>query len=82
MQQSLDLVIAFDKQGRDRQRLALVASKAALNDPKAIEYWKTPGRKLTWANLKQSATGKKHACNIKDFGVNTFNKLKEIAKIK
>ncbi len=78
----LNLLSASDNEIRDALIEAGIKEKYAEATLKAIEYWKAPGRKLTWANLKQSTTGRKSVCNIKDFGVTTFNKLKEIAKIK
>jgi hypothetical protein len=78
----LNLLSASENEIRDALIEAGIKEKYAEATLKAIEYWKTSGRKLTWANLKQSTTGKKHDYKIKDFGVNTFNKLKDIAEIK
>lgn len=55
----------------DKQR------KAAL---KAIEQWKSSSEGLTWSNLKQSTqTGSPH--KVKDFGGNTYTKLKRVSFI-
>lgn len=76
----LNLSSASESEIRSALIEAGVKERYAEATLKAIRYWKAPGKKLTWANLKQSTTGKSDF-NIKDFGDSAFRKLKEIAKI-
>ncbi|MDT9341487.1 hypothetical protein VV11_019475 [Trichodesmium erythraeum 21-75] len=50
---------------------------------KAIEYWRKPGKKLTWENLEKSAkTARKgHQDKIQGFAKGTYNNLKKIGYI-
>jgi regulator of replication initiation timing len=45
----------------------------------AIEYWKQPGKDLTWQNLKKSIDSKEH--KIKIFGKGAYEKLKQVTYI-
>ena len=47
---------------------------------KAIKYWRNPGKKLTWDNLKNSAK-KGHQDKITRFSDGIYKKLKEIGDI-
>jgi hypothetical protein len=61
---------------------ALKNQKTAHAAWEAIEYWRQPGKKLTWENLKKSTRGKIGLSDkIKDFGDSTYKKLKEIGYI-
>lgn len=46
----------------------------------AIEYWRQPGKNLTWENLYKSTKSGEH--KIKNFANATYQKLKEIAEIR
>jgi len=48
---------------------------------KAIEYWRQPGRNLSWDNLEKSAGSGREPYNIKNFGSATYDKLREIGNI-
>jgi hypothetical protein len=48
----------------------------------AINYWKQPGKDLTWSNLERSAKASKEAeYKVKDFAAGTFKKLTIIGEL-
>ncbi len=78
----VDLSVAGESEVCGALKQVGVSKSNATAAWKAIEYWKTPGREITWENLEQSASAKLSSKKkIRGFAEGTYEKLKEIGNI-
>ncbi|NJK28511.1 MAG: hypothetical protein HC925_08760 [Coleofasciculaceae cyanobacterium SM2_3_26] len=76
----VDLRLASEEEIKNALSEAGVQSQYIDPALAAIEHWKQEGRTLSWENLKKSCTSGNPA-KVPKFGLTTYDKLREIAKI-
>ncbi len=75
----INLLTATESQVKQALKSVGIGVPAAKAAWKAIEYWKKPGKKLTWENLALAST--RTFKDISGFSRATYNKLREIGEI-
>ncbi|NMG09049.1 hypothetical protein [Brasilonema sp. UFV-L1] len=76
----LNLLIAQEKEIKSMLEEVGANDKQKEAALEAIKYWRNPGKDLTWENLMKSIKSGEH--KVKNFGKETYQKLKQIAVIR